>query len=394
MGFFSHSRKESHIALLIDVGSGSVGASLVLYSYTKEGKQEKPRVMFSTRKQFVLTESVSYQQLVTIMQKTLREVIATVHDAKLGLPDKVYAVLSAPWYASQTRTILYNKKPAFLVTEKLISELTKKEIDAFKESLATQIEGESYIIESTTLSVTLNGYTLSDPVDKKAEELKIALFLSLSPRHVIDAIHEEVEQIYRLKKIQFSSGGACSFVALRDSFPNEESFMIVSVGSEVTDVVLVRNHILSTSFTFPKGTHSVYRTISNSLSLDVKEAKTRALLCENGHASVEMTKTIAPLLDGAKSEWTEMFSKTLASFVNDLSIPHTVFILASEELGCWYKDTLLNEPFHQYTLTEKDFNVILVGSETLHEYLIFNDGVTQDSFMSLQCLFIRRYLEI
>ncbi len=393
MGLFSHSRKESHIALLIDVGSGSVGASLVLYSYTKEGKEEKPRIVFSIRRPFTLTESVSYEQLIKLMQKTLKEVLGIVHDAKLGLPDRVYAVLSAPWYASQSRTILYNKKPAFVVTEKLVAELIKKETDFFKESLSTQIEGESYIIENTTQSISLNGYSIHDPFGKKAEEIKISQFISLSPRHVIEAIHEEVEQIYHQKKIQFSSGGACSFVALRDAFPSEESFMIVSVGSEVTDVVLVRNHTLSTSFTFPKGTHSVYRAIAESLSLDVSEAKTRTLLCENGHASLEMSKQMSPHLDSAKNEWIEMFSKSLADFVNDLSIPHKVFLLAPEELACWYQDSLLNEPFHQYTLTEKDFSVILVGSETLHEYLLFNDGVTQDSFMSLQSLFIRRYLE-
>lgn len=393
MGFFSHSRKESHIALLIDVGSGSVGASLVSYAYTKEGKEEKPKVLYSLRKPFALTESSSYDELVSLMQKTLREILGIIHDVKLGLPDKVYAVLSAPWYVSQTRTILYNKKPSFVVTEKLITELTKKETDFFKESLATQIEGEAYIIENTTQTITLNGYSLHDPIGKRAEEMRISLFISLSPRHVIDAIHEEVEQVYRLKKIQFSSGGACAFVALRDSFPNEDSFMIVSVGSEVTDVILIKDHTLSTSFTFPKGTHSVYRMIASSLSLDVGEAKTRVLLCENGHASTEMTRMISPLLEGAKNEWTEMFSKTLSTYVNDISIPHTVFVLAPEELACWYKDTLLNEPFHQYTLTEKDFNVILVGSETLHEYLQFSDNVVQDSFMSLQSIFIRRYLE-
>ncbi len=393
MGLFSHSRKEPHIALLIDIGSGSVGASLVSYSYTKDGVQEKPVILYSLRKVFPLTESVSYDQLISVIRKTLREILGTIHDVKLGLPDKVYAVLSAPWYVSQARTILYNKKPAFTVTEKFVNELVKKEIDFFKESVAPQIEGDAYVIENTIQSLVLNGYSLKEPIGKKAEEMKISLFVSLSPRQIIDAIHEEVEKIYRLKEIQFSSSGACSFVALRDAFPNEESAMIISVGAEVTDVVLVREHILSNAFTFPKGTHSVYRTIASSLSLDVSEARTRALLCENGHASLEMNRTLSPLLLGARNEWTETFSKTLATFVNDLSIPHTVFVIAPDELACWYKDTLLNEPFHQYTLTEKDFNVILVGSETLHEYVVLKEGVTPDSCMSLQSLFIRRYLE-
>jgi cell division ATPase FtsA len=393
MGLFSNTRKESHIALLIDVGSGSVGASLVSYSYTKEGKQEKPVILYSLRKAFTLTESASYDQLVLLMKKNLREILGVIHDVKLGLPDKVYAVLSAPWYTSQTRTILYNKKPAFTVTEKLINELVKKEVEFFKETVSPQIEGEAYIIENTIQSVMLNGYTLTDPINKKAEELKVSLFLSLSPRQVIDVIHEEVEQVYRLKKIQFSSGGACCFVALRDVFSNEDSFIVVSVGSEVTDVVLVRNHTLATTFTFPKGTHSVYRMISESLSIDVGEARTHALLCENGHASAEMIRTISPLLLNARNEWTEMFSKSLSTFVNDLSIPHTVFVLAPEDLGCWYRDSIVSESFHQYTLTEKDFNVILIGSETLHEYIIQKEGVAQDSFMSLQSLFTKRYLE-
>ena len=393
MGLFSHSRKEPHIALLIDIGSGSVGASLVSYSYTKEGIEEKPAILYSLRRSFTLTESASYDQLVGLMRKTLREMLGIIHDVKLGIPDKVYAVLSAPWYVSQTRTIIYNKKPAFTVTEKLVMELTKKEIAFFKESLASEVEGESYIIENTTQSISLNGYSLKDPIGQKAEEMKIALFVSLSPQQVIDAIHEEVLQIYHFKKIQFSSSGACSFVALRDAFPDEESFMVVSVGSEVTDVVIVRNNTLDTSFTFPKGVRSVYRVISNSLSVDVNEAKTQALLCQNNHASPEMVRKVNPLLEGAKNEWIEMFSKTLASFVNTLSTPHTIFVLAPEEIGCWYKDLLLTEPFHQCTRTEKDFNVILVGNETLHEHLTFKEGVTQDSFMSLQSLFIRRYLE-
>ncbi|MBP6856491.1 MAG: hypothetical protein KBC42_00835 [Candidatus Pacebacteria bacterium] len=393
MGLFSHSRKEPHIALLIDIGSGSVGASLISYSYTKDGTLEKPVVLYALRKSFTLTASASYDQLITLMRKNLREILGTIHDVKLGIPDKVYTVLSAPWYTSQTRTIVYNKKPAFVVSEKLVNDLVKKEIDFFKETVAAEIEGEAYIIENTIQSLTLNGYSLTDPIGKKAEELKISLFLSLSPRQVIDVIHEEVEQIYRLKKIQFSSGGACCFVSLRDVFPNEESFIVVSVGSEVTDVVLVRNHTLATAFTFPKGSHSVYRTISESLSIDLQDAKTRALLCENGHASAEMIRTVSPLLLKARSEWVDMFSKSLSMYVNDLSIPHTVFVLAPNDLGCWYRDSIVNESFHQYTLTEKDFNVILVGSETLHEYITQKDGVTQDSFMSLQSLFIRRYLD-
>ncbi|MDQ5949852.1 MAG: hypothetical protein QG563_359, partial [Patescibacteria group bacterium] len=90
MGLFSHSRKEPHIALLIDIGSGSVGASWISYSYTKDGTLEKPVVLYALRKSFTLTASASYDQLITLMRKNLREILGTIHDVKLGIPDKVY----------------------------------------------------------------------------------------------------------------------------------------------------------------------------------------------------------------------------------------------------------------------------------------------------------------
>ena len=100
MGIFSKSKKKEELILVFDIGSSSVGGALFYMQ-----KSGIPKIIFSIREMIALEEEFDFGRFLSLTMKTLGVVANKISMAGLGAPNKIFCVLSSPWYASQNRII-------------------------------------------------------------------------------------------------------------------------------------------------------------------------------------------------------------------------------------------------------------------------------------------------
>ncbi len=396
MNLFSSKKPKEELVVVFDVGSASIGGALISITHDHDPNvQTNPKIIYSVRKPMVFQDTLDFSRFIFAMLQTLEAVAKDIETQKLGAPKKIFCTLSSPWYASQTRTIRFKKNTPFIFSKKLWSELVEKEIAAFEaeELKKYSEEGETpRIIEQKTMHITLNGYQTPEPLGKKASELELSLFISISSKKIIDGIEEELKHFFHMPVV-FSSFLFSSFIAVRDVFSGEKNFLVVDVAGELTDVGLIKDSVLAQSASFPQGKNFIARHLSEDLKRSGSDVITLINLLIAGALDKAMKPKIEELLSQARTKWLSGFQTTLANLSNDLSLPSTIFLTADPDMATWFQDAIKTEEFNQYSLTEKQFNVILIGKESLHQFVTPADTSSRDPFLMLEAIFINRILK-
>lgn len=389
MNFFSKFNSEPKIALVFDLGSSSVGAALFLIK-----KTEGPQIIFSIREPISLKKEITFDKFVSETMKTLEIVTNKVIKSGKGAPTKFFCVLSSPWYSSQVRIISLKKNTAFLFTNKLADELIKKEINLFEEENIKNAEkvNDSSPIELKNMRTMLNGYTTKDPLNKKAKEIEMAVFVSMSPKDILEKIENVVDKHFHQKDVKFSSFTLASFTVARDMFINQDNFTLVDIGGEITELSLVKKDALCSSASFPLGYNFFVRGLSSSLKCSIDEAKSYLSLYNNKHASVTLENKLKPIIEKLKLEWLARFQESLVFLSSNVFIPSTIFMTVDEELADFFADTIKNEEFNQYAFTESKFRVVFLGAQMLHGIAEYKKDIKHDSFITIESIYINRFL--
>jgi hypothetical protein len=389
---FSSSKKETGtLALVFDIGSSSVGAALFFLEESKT-----PKIIFSTRELILLEQQADFNNLMTLTLKALGVVAQKAASAGLGSPSKIFCTLSSLWYISQTRHITYRKNTDFVFTDKLADSLIAKEISIFEgeyKSEYKELENKMRPIEIKTIRTTLNGYETFNPLNQKAKELEITLFISLSPEQILEKFEAEVNRVFHGRKIIFNSFVAASFSVVRDMFVQQSNFLLFDISGEVTDISMVKDNILRESISFPMGRHFMIRGVAHALGGSLDEAKSLLSLYADGHAEEGTKAKLEPVFKKLKAEWLRKFQEALAKISNDISIPATIFITVSKEFAEFFSDIIENEQFNQYTLTESKFAIIFLDTKVLHQVAKFEENVARDPFLILETIYINRFLQ-
>ncbi len=390
MWFSSNSKNREELILVFDIGSASVGGAL-FYAQSSG----VPRIIFSVREPIVLLETVDTDQLLSLTLKSLSVVVSKVGEMGLGAPEKIFCVLSSPWYASQTRIIKFAKNTPFVFTKKLADSLIERELSIF-----TAEHTEKYVnvgnkvvpIELKNMKMTLNGYNTPEPLEKKAEELEMMLFIAMSSEQFLVSVEEVIQRHFHTENIKFSSFVMSSFVVARDLFISEEDFLLIDIGGEVTDIAMIKKGALRESISFPMGPNFLIRGVARGLACSLDEAKSHVSLFKDDHAHDSTIIKVEPIVNKLKAEWLKKFQEALANLSNDISIPATIFITVDYEMASFFSELIKSEQFSQYTLTASKFKIVYIGVQALHEKAMFAENVVRDQFLILESIYISKYL--
>ena len=88
-----------------------------------------PKIIYAVREQIRIEEQVDIQKLLQDTIQAVKKVAGLMCLQGLGRPSSIYCVLSSPWYASQTRTVVLEKNAPFIFTDKLADSLIQKELN-------------------------------------------------------------------------------------------------------------------------------------------------------------------------------------------------------------------------------------------------------------------------
>jgi hypothetical protein len=347
------------------------------------------------REPIPLEEEISIDKLITLTVKTLNVVVSKICMMGLGRPSRMYCVLSSPWYASQTRVLKLEKNTPFIFTEKLADSLIQKEIALFKEEYKekdSHPDNQIRPIELKNMKTVLNGYDTLRPLNQKAKVLEMTIFASVSQEQILKKVEETIERHFHSREIRFSSFVMSSFTVARDMFVNQDNFLLINIGGEVTDISMIKKEIIQESVSYPAGRNFIIRNVAKGLGVSLVEAKSLISLYKDGHMADVTEKKAEEVISSIKTRWLKKFQESLSNLTNDISIPATIFITVDQDLAEFFSNIIKTEEFNQYTLTESKFRLIFLSTSALHGIATFEEDAIRDPFLIIESIYINRFL--
>ncbi len=390
-GLFSGGKKSHHV-LVVDVGSGSIGAALVRLDHGVE-----PFIVATSRETIPFQEKLNVQRFVTLMQESLDKATDGVMKEHAEIiPTEVFFALASPWNTSQTRLVHLDQPDDFLITEKGFRQIIDKESALFtttpfdpsgpKELL------KNILIESRAMQVKLNGYEVAAPIGRKAQELDIALYLSVMPERIRDSFVQTTTRRWPHITPHFHSFMFAAFNAVRDTFAESASFIIVDVAGEVTDVALVRDNVLLESLSFPLGYHAITRMTMRELGLQNAAAISEVQLYLEGKSDAGRTKEMEEIFAKAIREWKLLFIGALTQLSEQYPIPHVIYHFVDEDYVVHYGDALRESADRVFGEDQGEFDVHSLDEEFLLRFMKLEEGQRADIFLCVIIMILEKLL--
>jgi len=388
MGLFSFSKKEKIVAIF-DIGSGSVGGALV--SIPLDGKSI-PVIMKSVRTDMNFDKNVGFSHFLTEMIKALNSTAISLYNKKGGAPDEIVCTLASPWYLSETRVIKIKKEKQFVFTKFLASDLINKEISNLMQSYKEKynnLDSKPEIIEQLTMSVLLNGYPIKEPIGKKCYSLEMNMIISLVPALCLNKIKETLSKTFHHIDVKFSSFTVDTFLAVRDKYVGPDSYLLLDVSGEITDVGIVTKGILKATLSFPFGKKTFYNYLCSKLEIENRDAEELFKLYNKNNLSAGLREKIVPLFKLMENAWGESFSQCIATLPKTLILPSTIFLTTDDDIKDWFLNLLQTEEHIQSTIFDHKCTVVtLEGTEFLN-MCDMKDGKC-DPFLMIEAIAIMR----
>ncbi|MEA1929401.1 MAG: hypothetical protein U9M92_00730 [Patescibacteria group bacterium] len=336
------------LVALIDIGSTSVGGAL-LRPHKDKRLKSRHQVAYTTRRQInfqkELTPGTFFGQVESSLKEVLTDFQSTLksQDNKLkGSPKKVHIFLSAPFYAAQTRAIQYKLEKPTEITSKLIDGLIDEKLQRFKSEQAGQHE----LIENKLLSIKLNGYYIADPYGQVASELEVASYFSLGATDVLDKIRATMTAAFHHENIELHTAALVYYRVWREVLPQRDSYLLLDIGGEVTELSVTTHDISLETASFPVGGHYVIREVAKALGASLAEAAAAIKRQVKGEHYPSAANQLAEVLEKVKVEWLKAFRQSAVEARQSFFLPQRAWLIGDPDLtplfGSWLDGLTLN----------------------------------------------------
>lgn len=353
MGFlFESKKKKEKIVAIFDIGSGSVGGTIVRIPINSIGL---PTILKSVRTDIKSQNNLDFDFLMNNMLEALHSTANSLLHRKGGSPEEIFCVLSSPWYLSEIKTIKIERGMPFVFKNKLIDKLILKEIQNLNQLYKEKYENEGTpeIIEQHITSVVLDGLIDENPLGKKCTKAELNMIISLSPSIFINKIKDTISRTFYNTNIKFSSFTISSYFAIREKYITDDSYLLVDISGEITDVGIVIGGVLKSIISFPFGKKTFYKQISDILGIEQREVKEFILLYNDGNLLSLHNKKLVRAIKSVESSWNQSLERSIGLFSYGSIIPKTVFLTIDEDLRKCFTEVLGS--FAVETLSGSDF---------------------------------------
>ena len=280
MGFFALKKDKVRCGVLIDIGSGSVLASIVSSDETKT----HPDIIWSKREYTPLRQINSISDSAKSVMTSLMNVMMLLDSegrktlfestGQRKLHD-IQITISAPWSYTVTKTISYQNNANFEVTVTLIEELLRTAQQKVEEEMQENEEVNNLgldVIARSTIQVIANGYPIKVTGKQKANSIKVVESSSVAQEYLTKAISDMQGKMFPDSDLKKYSFMLPFFYVMRELDTVVSEYCLVDVTYEATEIGIVRDGILNYCTHAPYGSFSLAREISKITSVPLEEA--------------------------------------------------------------------------------------------------------------------------
>lgn len=394
MGFLFASQKKERLVAIFDIGSGSVGGAIVRIPTLNKGI---PTIIKSVRSE-IKSRGDSNSDFSVFMKDMISALSLTVdslYKEKVGAPDEIYCVMASPWYLSETRVIKLSKEKSFTFTKRLADELIQKEILNLKETYQKKYnntDSTPELIEQHTMAVFLNGYVVSDPIGKKCQSLEMNMVISLASKSCLNKMREVFSNTFHHTKVSFSSFTVATYLAIRDKYIIPDSYLLIDISGEVTDVGIVTKGVLKSVLSFPFGKKTFFKYMCTKLEIELRDAKELFKLYSQNNLSSQFKEKVVPLFNSIENSWGEAFAQCISTLPRTLVLPSNVFLTADNDIKGWFAEALRNEENIQSKDSNHKYTVVTLDGPEFLNMCDIKEG-SCDPFLMIEAIAIMRKMD-
>lgn len=289
----------------------------------------------------------------------------------LSAHSSIRVTLASPWHHARIRIVSSTSEKPLVVSQRSTLALVEKYRDE-----APPEPGRTDL-EAVAVQVRVNGYAtaLAHPV--QGTSVRVDLYESEIDEDTRKTIAGVLEAELPHRPVSLNSFMLAAAVALRE-VSVEESFAILDVGGEVTDLALVAADGIHYLASYPIGFHTILRTAAGDKPLG--DALSRLNLCIKGGLSPEEEAGVKETLAKALKPWFAEYEKALKGAADHVSIPRAAYIVSDADAACWITkggvvgSSALPTP-------------VSLDAAVLQRHIALREGATYDMFVSLAALF-------
>lgn len=327
---FTRNRKNNY-ALLIDIGSGSVGLAIC-----HSGSKQKPNVVWSHREHIPLRHIDSLSQSSKAIVTTLmNSVMLFEQHGRTALAEyqsdatitTVQATVAAPWSYTTTRSISFSQEEPFEITTSLVNDLAlaagQQTIDEFNQEHSLESLG---VTETgrCVLDTYANGYRLSSLNKQRANEITLTHATSLIRNEIVDAVTEMTQKLFTQTELRITSFMLANYFTTRHLKPHVYDMCLVDITDEATEIGIVRDGALLYSTHSPYGRSSLAREIATVTNVPLHEAFSSFPAKD----SIETNPDLQQIFTTYTAKIQDLFTQT----GDRLTIPRNLYIQVSAGL--------------------------------------------------------------
>lgn len=359
--------------MIIDLASDSVSGLLLDPTYDKTKKIYCSPVRAVTRVPLPFQPELNLERFLNQVIEALKTVLDALAREAHSHPARVAGFLSAPFYASQTRVVRHVAEEPFRVTQDLLNDLVAHDLKEFTaqhpQLYAEVLEDAHQVIESKTMQVKLNRYLTHVPYGKTASEVELHHYVSIGSNKILNRFREIIRGSVHHAPIEFHSFPFTLYSICRDHFRDRGHRLIIDVGAEITEVLLLSDDILWESVSFPAGHNGFIRELTAGLNTVPEEALSALRLYQSGGQNKLANERVLPALKKYQQVWIKYFRETLESLSAEHFIPKDILAIGDP----------LTTPILFESLKEEKYDEILLGGHT------FNTTLLNASILAGQC---------
>lgn len=387
--FFTKRTQDEMLALLIDIGSASVGGALV-----KIEKGKAPHILTTVREDIAFQEELSSARFVFAMNHALDRVLKSMHSKakQLNLWQShrlsdlhIFCTLSSPWFILRSRHINIAKPEAFKITPRTLEDFLNGDIERLKEELKETLPPKDVeIIEKKIIHMKLNGYEVKNPYGMEVSQMELAMIVGVSSKKVIQGIEKKIRNFSHTASLHFGVFPVAAFSAIRDIFPTEKNFLFADITGEATDVSFINNDLIAGTVSFSYGKNFFIREISTGLHVPHEEATSLLNMFISDTLSISKQNDIKNIVERAENEWLVRFERALATLSREGGIPHKVFFTSDIEVADLFSGILGKSKIESRHGTV--FDTTYLNRSIVAKFASFESEVVRDPFLVVEAL--------
>jgi len=374
-------------SMLIDIGSGSVGAAIV----EEDGEEKKPLIIYAYRENIRVTRKKTPEEFVRILKEAL--LAATLEIASAGMRalqshdtrgriGRIEVMYASPWSEVITRIIAVEHKEPFKVTDAFVASLIDealKQADSENHERAIFEATGQIVIHRAVIKSEINGYPVTHFTNQEGTELRIAYMTELVPTLVRETLLASEKNLAAHATREERTFVTAAYTASRAIYPDITSALLLEITGEAIECGIIENSVLYENFSTLFGSHSLYRLVAEKLDTLESEAKShiREYIAQTARDDVREVVMIAR--ETFKGYLRKVFDAAQSEYV----LPEHIVLVLDAETAPFFAE-MIDETYAGY---RSEHVMHHLDEPAVAKLVDYTDGCVHDHYLAIGAFF-------